>query len=207
MSYKILDDLVPKKLQDDIENICIDPNFPYYFSKESTYVTLGNKLSETDNSLKNYKGSVDSFHFIHYLWRNNTRVSNKFLDFMPLIEIMAEQINIRSYPDHIIPRIYRAKINFTVPTSTPKKNKITPPHIDVSDLNTTTFVYYISDSDGHTVIFKDKYEDGKIYNKLTVAEKVETKKGRMIVFDDNIHSILRPKQSDYRIVLNVNFFK
>jgi hypothetical protein len=86
-----------------------------------------------------------------------------------------------------------------------KNNFGTPPHIDQTDPH-FVFLYYINDSDGDTVIYKEKY-NGKEINSLEEKARITPKAGTAVVFDGLLyHSITPPKENLYRSVININFY-
>ena len=84
------------------------------------------------------------------------------------------------------------------------------PHIDgYRKVPYKVAVYYVNDSDGDTVLFKEKLHDvapEDIPNtKLTVDQSIPPKKGRLIIFDGDIyHAVGKPK-TDLRCIINYNF--
>jgi hypothetical protein len=67
------------------------------------------------------------------------------------------------------------------------------PHTDIETPH-TVYLYYILDSDGETILFKNK----KIF------KKIKPKKGRLVIFDGKVlHTAYQPKKY-IRCVLNIN---
>jgi hypothetical protein len=82
-----------------------------------------------------------------------------------------------------------------------------------------TACYYISDSDGDTVIFdqtlaeiqESNITEQALYdfvanNKFTVAQRCSPKKGRVCVFDGlRFHASTKPAEHDRRLVITINY--
>lgn len=103
--------------------------------------------------------------------------------------------------------IYRIKLNW-LPQS---YNRDEPadgwhvPHVDMGD-DHKVFLYYVNDSDGSTVFFKETYESWDGESDLSVDTRVEPKAGRGVVFDGKTyHASSSPTESPYRIIINVDF--
>ena len=73
---------------------------------------------------------------------------------------------------------------------------IHPPHTDL-DSPHWVCLYYVTDSEGDTILFKD--------DKKTEIQRISPKKGRLAFFDGSIpHCSSRPKDTT-RIILNIDF--
>lgn len=77
------------------------------------------------------------------------------------------------------------------------------PHID-SEEKHLVLLYYVNDSDGDTVLYKNKYNEQED-NEMIADIKISPKAGRAVLFDGNIyHSFYYPNIYDVRSVINVN---
>lgn len=77
------------------------------------------------------------------------------------------------------------------------------PHIDSGDKH-MVLLYYVNDSDGDTVLYKNKYEEQND-NDMIVDMRISPKAGRAILFDGGIyHSFYYPNFYDIRSVININ---
>ena len=94
----------------------------------------------------------------------------------------------------------RAKVNMTTKCS---KNLRTTPHIDNANKH-YVMIYYVNDSDGDTIIYKQKYGEKRLW--LSPYKRVSPKAGRCVFFNGlHYHSASLPKKSDVRCVVNMNF--
>lgn len=87
------------------------------------------------------------------------------------------------------------------------------PHTDWDDQHMTA-IYYVNDSDGDTVFYKEKRDESLTMNsrewaknkKFTVDKTITPKADTMVIFDGlTYHSSTAPQQADYRITLNFNW--
>jgi hypothetical protein len=101
-----------------------------------------------------------------------------------------------------VKEILRIKANIL--NKTDKQNHIHPPHVDMTTPH-MVLLYYVNDSDGDTVIFDQKYDDGEV-PRLTVNRAISPKAGAAILFDGlTYHSSSSPQYAEKRIVININF--
>lgn len=87
------------------------------------------------------------------------------------------------------------------------------PHVDLYEPHRVA-LYYVNDSDGDTVVFKETYDDvpkphaARYANegKFTVGEKISPKKGKMVSFDGKrYHASMHPLAHSSRIVVTFDF--
>jgi hypothetical protein len=87
------------------------------------------------------------------------------------------------------------------------------PHVDFSQPHQTA-VYYVNDSDGDTVVFKETVDDvpmsqvARFSNdgKFRIAKRVSPAKGKMMAFDGrHYHASMHPMNASSRIAITFNF--
>ncbi len=87
------------------------------------------------------------------------------------------------------------------------------PHVDFSQPHRTA-VYYVNDSDGDTVVFKETVDDVPVSraarfandNKFRIAGRVAPVKGTMMAFDGrHYHASMHPNKTSKRIAITFNF--
>jgi len=102
--------------------------------------------------------------------------------------------------------ILSARVNFYPARA--EEDSIGYPHTDW-DFDHKVFLYYINDSDGDTLIYKETVEENiKIENlkNLNVVKSIKPQMGTGVIFDGkNYHSASFPIKSKYRAILNVSF--
>ena len=79
------------------------------------------------------------------------------------------------------------------------------PHVDLY-YSHVVMLYYVNESDGDTVIYKEKYNgngEAKYPSHLTELKRIKPKKGRLVVFDGlHYHASSNPRKNPYRCVIN-----
>ena len=108
-------------------------------------------------------------------------------------------------PELEIEGVNRIKFNLLL-----KNSEFPEDHYNLAHQDATrecySLVYYLNDSDGDTYLFNEFYEDGKIPDKLTVAQRVTPKKNRAVIFDSTrYHASANPRNSSERFVINYVF--
>jgi hypothetical protein len=83
------------------------------------------------------------------------------------------------------------------------------PHTDW-DFPHYTFLYYVNDSDGDTILFNElrdaRNSDTYQYDEFTLFKRVTPKRGRAILFNGMYyHSSSQPQNHHSRVILNINF--
>jgi hypothetical protein len=109
--------------------------------------------------------------------------------------------------------IIRCKVNLQTRASESARNKFNTPHCDLgpnASEDYLTALYYVNDSDGDTYFFNEDYDyvnNINNLNNLSVLTKIPAKGGRLVIFPNNIaHAGSHPVDSDYRMVINYNFY-
>jgi hypothetical protein len=96
------------------------------------------------------------------------------------------------------------------------QNYVHPPHVDF-DYPHLTALLYLNDSDGDTLLYKERYDNShglnasdyfhlKLMETVTVETSVSPKANRMVIFDGlQYHSSTSPVNSARRVTMNCNF--
>lgn len=183
----VIDDVVDKDTQDLIENSI--------FSAETQW-TFGRTVFSHSDPLLNEKAKKTSMNFTKSLFRLDDSFS-------------VNDISIYTKPLHKLDLhfLITSRIQLQLPVIT--DNPYGLPHVDgVRDFPYKAAVYYVNDSDGDTVFFKETTNEitpNNIPFDMTVYKTVSPKKGRLVVFNGDIyHSSGKPK-NDIRCIINYNF--
>lgn len=115
------------------------------------------------------------------------------------------------------------KINFKVEKTIKIRKRLTYPnkekynipyqlHVDYQDTH-LVLLYYVNDSNGDTFVYKEKFsKKNKLklndvdIKKLSLLEKVEFKRGRVVIFNGKNYHASSLSSSNPRIILNVNLY-
>lgn len=98
--------------------------------------------------------------------------------------------------------VIRVKFNLTTQSLTDDRMA---PHID-HQFGHKTFLYYVNDSDGDTLIFNEQFGHRGEERELTEMHRSTPKAGKAILFNgSNYHTSLSPQKSRMRAVVNITF--
>jgi hypothetical protein len=163
--YKIIDNAISKKDQKFLVDTIVDNKyFSWFFGKD---VTRENGKQKRHCFTHNFvvNGNKNSEALDVVQPLFNKYIKNKIINFKTILQL----------PLNISTKTY----------DTPHKD-IKTPH--------TVYLYYVLDSDGETVLFKNK----KIF------KKIKPKKGRLVIFEGEVlHTAYQPKKN-IRCILNIN---
>ena len=166
--YKIIDNCITKNKQKMlIHNIVNNHFFPWYFNKDVTY----------KNGLQNRPS------FSHCFVKERKKNSS------------AANLICFQFSKYIKKQIISCKTIMQLPLKQ-LNNKYDTPHVDIK-IPHTVYLYYLIDSDGETVLFKNK----------KIHKKIKPKQGRLLIFDGSVlHTAYQPKDN-LRCIININVEK
>ena len=204
----VIDDFIEKEYQEKIKSDLLgakdnhNQQFPWYYIEDVTsaydpdskhrpglahqYVRLPMALLEDDGQFES--GMV------------GTVVSEYHKLFVPLLKKVGFELGL---PDV---RVLQGRSFLQFPVNT--DGTIDEAHIDIYDdeegnIDFIVALYYVVDSDGDTVIYKEREEN--LEGKYTVKERVTPKKGRLVIFDGALyHAAEQPINSNTRCIVNYN---
>jgi len=181
-----LSNFLPQSLQDHLENHLTSNSFPWYFIKDVT-----KEFTTPDEYYQ------PGFHHTPFKEGKPHSIEYDQILFLPhLIK------DVLKNNDLILHRI-RYGMNIR---SIGQNNDHNIPHLDFPDnfsYKNYTCLYYVNNSDGDTVIFN---ETTRSIN-YTVLSRITPEKGKLCIFDgEHFHASSPPKNSDYRIVMTLNFY-
>lgn len=187
MLYKIYDNILPKSVVNNAENILTSNQFPWFLSLKTVYRPGG--FSDTNQHYNQKYKDKCSFKHSFTLGEPPSVFSEYYKFAKHLLDQIVSSIGIKKY------LLLRARANYTYPLPINEPEIPLIPHTD-RQYNHTVILYYVSDSDGDTV-FLD--------NNNNIITTIKPAKGRFIVFDGTIlHTNYFPKFHDKRIVINYN---
>ena len=175
---EVYDNILDPKLVDLIESFTLlNSQIPFSYIQNLTYPSNHPQYKFKPGITHSLKDSI-----------TNTPPSN-YLNFY--LNIL---YGLCFYKKIIINQVLHGRLFVDFPTPNPQLDG--PPHID---LNSPHWVclYYINDSDGDTVFFKDDMK--------TEIKRVPPKKGRIAFFDGSIYHAGTPSETNSRAVVNFNF--
>jgi hypothetical protein len=127
---------------------------------------------------------------------------NYFGDINVLIKKIIEKINKNV-------QLLSCYANLTMPSDVQDISKQTPPHVDFENIGIQryTALFYLTDSDSETILYKEKCEIGQKTSNFDVTKEyfIKTVSNRLVIFDaSNFHSAPIYSKTP-RLVLNINF--
>ena len=178
--YKVVDDILPENVITDLENIFIkNEKFDWYLSSYGTSSKQPISVGE-DNKI------YEDYQLTHTFYLNGMVGSQNSY----IIDSIKDKLNING--------IVRAKANLQFKSSKVIENGYNTPHLDVYDNKDLYIaVLMVNNSDGDTVIFND--------NKQI---RIPFRRNRIIYLKGGVyHAGNHPKNNDFRIVINFNFYR
>lgn len=190
---KIIDDVIPVHLQNELEKKILDARFPWAYMP-SADLAYGRKSEYVKTKQKQFKNDhiIDPPQFIHNILIDQ-QPGPIFGWFTPILDAIGFEGM----------RVLRMKMNFNFPYIGADEQTHGVPHVDLpTESEYTTGVYYVTDADGDTVLFNEKISHT---GKLTIKARVQPKKGRIVLFDGNtLHAACPPLSNRPRILVNIN---
>jgi hypothetical protein len=170
----IIKSLLPNSYANEIKSALMSDVFPWYFNE---HIIPENKSK--------------SCQFTHTIIKNNEYKSDIVNLIKPIIYFIEDKTNIQ------IKNIHRIKANLRTQENISTNCKYTI-HQDINNINYKSFVYYVNDSDGETILFDD--------NKLTEKLRIFPVSNNGILFDSKTwHTSSAPINYNRRIVINFIF--
>ena len=168
---------LPDIIQDQIEGLVTQQQFPWYLVKETTFA---------DGGWRPYEGKFDNSSFSHVVVMDYEPVSQYYDLFESALRIIADAAG-QDFSD-----VYRVRLGCLLPD----KLEHHCPHVDFQEEHVTA-LYYVNDSDGPT----------KLYNadKTRIVKEIHPKKGRVLFFDGLTYHASSNPSKKYRLVINMNF--
>ena len=180
--------VLPKKLEQELFLALTANNFPWFFINDITYIENNNSTRKTDQ-----------FGFIHMVEYPNSKI-----EWDPHFKKSMESVH--ALIMSTIPHFEKAfnleykklgRIRIGMQTKVGDESIIFTPHTD-SPKKHNSIIYYVNDSDGDTIFFK-----GQNYDE---ALRISPEKGKCIFFDGSLyHGGSSPVKNSRRIVINFLF--
>lgn len=202
---KVIDNVVGKRYQEEIKETLFGKTFDWHYNK---------LLTSGDSGYGNASG------FTHRLSETRPEMNSQYVDyFLPLVYEISSKSNV----DYKY--VIRSRSFFQLPSFNENDHDFF--HVDDTETPHFVFLYYVNDSDGDTVILKNKFKYGLPDDDTTtsgnpnwhnpkglitdnshieILDTVSPKQGRVVVFDGaHYHAAGIPKKNE-RIVLNFDVF-
>ena len=180
----VIDNIIEKNLQEKIKLTLLSDNFNWFF------------ISDVTHASENKQQRPGFQHRFVVKEKINSDYHNLVL---PIIQNSCNHIN------YHYTKIIQGRSFLQLPLSL-KNKKIDTPHIDLFDKH-LVILYYVTDSDGDTVIYKNQYSKKDpipFFDDLKETKRVTPKQGRVVLFDgSHWHTSCQPKEK-IRCIINYN---
>lgn len=185
---QIINNFVKPRIQDELEELFLGNNFPYFYVNEMSTPYEHNEADKSTGNIMLDGNTLEAPQFFHMLVADGNVNSQAYANVAPVINKLVDSIE----EDYFV---YRCKVNMNL-IDTRFEGKYHTPHIDNGFDEQITAVYYVNDSDGDTFFFA---ADG------TVTKRVTPKKGTLVMWKGKVfHAKSSPVTSLSRVVLNIN---
>jgi hypothetical protein len=125
--------------------------------------------------------------FTHSFYNQNTSVNSQYF---PIITSLLDKLKDKV----IVESIHRAQANFLCNIQMSKEEYDSLIHVDISDNNYISILYYVISSDGNTII----------YDNEGFSTSVNPIKGNYVIFPSTfLHKATPPVDNKKRIVINI----
>ena len=190
LPFKIIDDFLPTPYWTRINYFLCSPEFPWYYQD--------NIVNTDQPSAPGCFGfNYWVFHPGETMCRHNWSHSIQEA-ILPFALSVQQAIGFKN-------QISRVRCDMTMYNPNQHMHE---PHIDVNEPHVAA-VYYVNDSDGNTVLYKQRSEvndRSKFPEQLDVLIEVEPKANRLLMFDGSlIHTGHSPSKTNSRVIINSDY--
>jgi len=170
----VIKDFIPESFKVFLQNLIESSNFQWYYNKNCTT-----------------EGKDGIFQFVHVIANEQGYLSPEYDKIKPLLYFFEMHTGLK------VKGIRRMKANLLTQRDLSYDVNFLGTHTDVSlaENNFVSFIYYVNDSDGDTVLYNT--------NKTEIIERASPKAGSCFWFKSNqFHNATPPKDHQTRIVIN-----
>ncbi len=189
---------IDSEYADILSELVLDSDFNWYWNAGT--VEQNEKTYESSNVCVIDSKTKDIPQLCHSVLLGNNVMCQHYHFFSEMVSHIEPHIG-------KVKRIVRIKLNLITKDSGYPVGFYNAPHIDYIGNNIISFVYYVNDSDGDTIIF-DKCLDGNGHNitELNEVYRQTPKMGTGVAFNSQqLHTSSSPKLTDRRVVINYVF--
>ena len=198
---KVLENFLPVSYINEIERFI---NTPDHF-QWSFYDRIANEYNNQPTSFKN--PNINNPIGLAHVFIESGKIVSKHFEFIKPILLFLEY-----HMDFEIKQVLRVRARRTMQDTRLDANSFNPPHVDLPNATPyKSLIYYVSDSDGDSVFFNERYnpENGAPELKdddVTECFRYTPKKGNGILFDGHqYHSGNSPINYLHRTIINFDF--
>ena len=189
----VFDNFIDIEYQEDIKNILLGEfeyegqQFPWYYIEDVT--ASGDPGNQRRRAL--------AHEYVDYV--EGKKVGKKLSIFhhlfLPMLKDVCRRMNIKNI------NVLQGRSFLQFPLNLKDRTPDTP-HIDIEDKEHIVALYYVCDSDGDTIIYNERKDQGLEAKSYTIKEKITPKQGRMVIFDGTLYHTAEQPQDNIRCVVN-----
>jgi hypothetical protein len=186
---KVIDDFLPVGYYKEIEKLMLGPNFPWFYLPN---ICDGGMPEE--ESVDRIPGF---YNLIVHQGTKNSDLADFFMAFALTVQELLENTEIT-----------RIRADMVLPGGINKQDV----HVDSIQPHIAS-VLYIGESDGDTILYKEKlinpdpYKKPNPPEKLTELKRISPKPNRLVLFNGNYWHVGETPSRGRRIVLNSNYYE
>lgn len=178
----VFENIIPESIQNKIRDTMLE-QVPWFYNHDVSIINNPRQQRPAFSHLFHYNGQVNSDY-----WSFPNMI----------IENTAKKLDITKYEVNKSRSFLQLPLekNFT-------GDEIDSPHVDLQ-IPHLVFLYYVCDSDGDTVIYKNKTDGSTVpyFDELEVLQKITPKQGSVVVFDGlHWHTAEQPRKN-VRCIIN-----
>lgn len=179
----IIDDVIPVEHADYLSKYYTGHEVDWFFQKDITFHPSNENFDKIE---KHNYGFANLIHSMGYV------SSPLYHTMAPIMYAALSKLGLEPI------QVLKARAFLQLPTAG-QQNEINNPHRD-TELSHIVILYYLTDSDGDTIIYNETEES----DEYTIMDRVEPKKGRCVVFNGkHFHSSSKPTKN-VRATININ---
>ena len=192
----VIDNFIDKEYQEEIKQILIgnkpflyeneEFDFDWYFITDVTDAFASPDRQQKRCALSHVYAGID--------WAEDEDDELNSL-FVPMLSEVCKKMDF----DNL--KIIQGRSFLQFPLNLKDKTPDTP-HIDLENKEHIVALYYVCDSDGDTIIYNERKDQGLEAKSYTIKEKVTPKQGRMVIFDGTLYHTAEQPENNIRCVVN-----
>jgi hypothetical protein len=193
-NLEIFDQLVSEQESKNIEDYFLYSDVKWIYAEN----TVSQKFRPAYNRTEQL---VDSHQLVNLVAGNNIIHDQQTFDIIrPILDNFIYMKKIKEF------YIDKIKINTLFKNSDYKAEYFNAPHSDSKDIDKSTLLYYVNDSDGDTFFFNNIDKEYLETFDLELKEKISPARGKAVMFSSNqFHASSNPVLTKRRIVINIVF--
>ena len=190
----VIDDFIDEDYQEEIKNILVGTR-PFLYEDEQIPFDWYFIDDVTDAFAERHqKRSALVHEYARPEWGEDEDDEFNNL-FVPLLSEVCRKMNFENL------NIIQGRSFLQFPLHLKDKTPDTP-HVDIENKEHLVALYYVCDSDGDTIIYNERKDQGLEAKSYTIKEKITPKQGRMVIFDGTLYHTAEQPQNNIRCVVN-----